>query len=332
MRIVVVSLTFLPNVGGLENIMAGLAESWSQLGHQVTVYTQTASAIPDNYSYKVVRTISPFTLYGAVKKADILLEANISLQTFLVGLLHSKKWIVTHHLPYQHDKGWKGKLKNWVTKFSHNIAISHYIANQLKGKATVINNFYHPIFKNNIPYTNRKKDLVFVGRLVSDKGANLLIESLKMVQEKIPECQLTIIGSGIEKEALQKQAKQLNLHNDIVFEGVVTGNSLVSLLNEHKVMVIPSVWDEPFGVVALEGLACGCAVVCADRGGLREALGNWGFYYKNNNSREMAAAIEHALMQYAHFAQQYQLVHNYLQEKKMPVIALQYVTYFKTIA
>uniref|UniRef100_UPI0013D05BB5 glycosyltransferase family 4 protein n=1 Tax=Escherichia coli TaxID=562 RepID=UPI0013D05BB5 len=72
MKIIVYSSTFLPNIGGLENIMAGLAEEWSAMGHTVIIYTLTdQSANSHDLSFTINVKKSVFQLYKAVKKADI---------------------------------------------------------------------------------------------------------------------------------------------------------------------------------------------------------------------------------------------------------------------
>ena len=79
------------------------------------------------------------------------------------------------------------------------------------------------------------------------------------------------------------------------FAGVKSGDELAQLLNAHKVMVVPSRWDEPFGIVALEAVACGCAVVGSAGGGLPEAIGPCGVTFPNNDAVALARALEDLL-------------------------------------
>ena len=60
------------------------------------------------------------------------------------------------------------------------------------------------------------------------------------------------------------------------FAGWMTDAILAETLERHACMVIPSLWDEPFGIVALEGLACCGTVISSNRGGLPEAVGDCG--------------------------------------------------------
>ena len=64
-------------------------------------------------------------------------------------------------------------------------------------------------------------------------------------------------------------------------------------------MVIPSRWAEPFGVVALEGIACGCVVVGSEAGGLKEAIGPCGITFANGSERALADALKRILLDQA---------------------------------
>src|SRR5258706_14149833 len=145
MRIVIVSLFFPPRIGGVENIMFGLAKEWHQMGHGVTVFTFTPGN--ETYDFTVIRSVSFFKLIQEVKRSDIFFEANISMRTFIVGLLFRRKWFALHHLTYTHIQRWQEILKNYLTGFSKNFAPSQYIANTLKGKCLLIPNFYSEEFR-----------------------------------------------------------------------------------------------------------------------------------------------------------------------------------------
>jgi glycosyltransferase involved in cell wall biosynthesis len=66
---------------------------------------------------------------------------------------------------------------------------------------------------------------------------------------------------------------------------------LTGILNEHRLMVVPSRWQEPFGIVALEGIACGCVVVGSEDGGLRDAIGPCGVTFPNGDAKALAQTL-----------------------------------------
>lgn len=292
MKIVIYSSTFLPNIGGLENIMSGLADEFVAMGHQVVVYTathqQNSSAA---LKYPVLVKNSNAQLNKAIAAADIYLEANISLKNLLPGLLNKKKWWLVHHIQYDHQNSPLALLKNQLCKLAKNISVSNFIATKLPIPSVVINNFYDPIFTHT-NLGNRNYDFVFLGRLVSDKGVDRLINSIN-TSNKNYTC--LIIGDGDDRIDLQALVKNYKLIDRIHFAGTLSGESLVAALNSAKTMVIPSIWDEPFGVVALEGMACGCRIACSDKSGLREATGGNAFFFNPNEPLSIMQALNDSI-------------------------------------
>ena len=106
---------------------------------------------------------------------------------------------------------------------------------------------------------------------------------------------LTIAGSGPEREALEALAERLGVAPQVEFAGVVQGEALAALLRRHELMVVPSRWPEPFGIVALEGMACGCVPVVSDGGGLPFAVGAAGLSFARNSSESLAEVLEKLL-------------------------------------
>lgn len=322
MKIVVVSLTYLPAVGGLENIMGGLAFEWSK-EHEIIVFTNNRDQSKDDtYPYTIFRVFNIFQLYKAVKKADIFIEANISLNTFWVGLLIRKKWFVVHHGLYNTD--YKGWIKKQITRFSNNITVSNFLAKDIKGISFTIANFYYPDFKI-YSGLQRNKDIAFVGRVVSDKGIDLLIEALVLLNFKGHFLNLTVIGKGAELMNLKQKVINIGLEKQVNFLGVKKGDELAELLNEHKVLVVPSKVLEGFGIVALEGLACGCKVVVPDAGGLQEAVGEFGFVFKHNNVESLAEIIQIAIEADSF---NLKLVEAHLAKHQASFVAQQYIQLF----
>jgi glycosyltransferase involved in cell wall biosynthesis len=156
------------------------------------------------------------------------------------------------------------------------------------------NPYDHQLFRR-IPEVLRDRDLVFLGRLVSDKGCDLLLDALAHLREQGVTPNLSIIGSGPARQALEDQVQRLHLASQVRFIGPQSGETLVRLLNEHRVMIVPSRWNEPFGVVALEGIACGCTVIGSSGGGLPEAIGPCGTTFPNGDFYALAGILNEAL-------------------------------------
>ena len=102
---------------------------------------------------------------------------------------------------------------------------------------------------------------------------------------------LTIIGTGPEEASLKELTRSEGLSDSVRFVGALRGEELARELNRHQVMVIPSRWHEPFGIVAVEGIACGCLIVGSEAGGLPDAIGSCGVTFKNGDEIDLARAI-----------------------------------------
>jgi glycogen(starch) synthase len=290
MKILLGSHHFFPSTGGIETVSNLLAREFVALGHEVRVVTQT----PGNgdFAFAVVRHPGPFELLRQIRWCDVFLQSNISLRTLWPLLFVRRPLFIAHHIwiTDRHGRtGWQERLKRFVLRFATSFAISDAIARSLPVPSIRVGDPYDDeIFKDT--GTNRTRELIFVGRLVSDKGAALLLDALKLVLAKP---QLTIVGDGPERAALEKQA--LQLPSQIQFAGPQHGQRLADFLRQHQILVVPSLWQEPFGIVALEGMACGCVVIGSAGGGLPEAIGPCGLTFPNGDARALARAITRLL-------------------------------------
>ena len=127
---------------------------------------------------------------------------------------------------------------------------------------------------------------------MSDKGVDVLLDVLSLLGRRGLRPRLTVIGEGPEALLLREQAARLGIAGQVDFLGTRTGEELVALLNRHRILVIPSRYDEPFGIVALEGIACGCVVAGSEGGGLKDAIGPCGKTFRNGDAEDMARVLK----------------------------------------
>ena len=140
---------------------------------------------------------------------------------------------------------------------------------------------------------------------------------------------LTVVGSGPEETAWRRLTDQLGLADQVRFVGPMRGRMLAEEMNRHRVLVVPSRWREPFGIVALEGMACGCMVVGSEGGGLGEAIGPAGLTYPNGDVTALAAAIERALADQDLLAHCRQAAALHLDRHRPTVVAAAYAAAFE---
>ncbi len=115
-----------------------------------------------------------------------------------------------------------------------------------------------------------EKIILFVGRLVYEKGAQVLINALPKILQKV-NAKSVIVGSGYMNEDLLSLAKESGLAHKVFLTGFVDDETLRNLRACADVCVVPSLF-EPFGIVALEAMAAGIPVVVSDTGGLSEIV------------------------------------------------------------
>ncbi|MFZ7102794.1 MAG: glycosyltransferase family 4 protein [Peptococcaceae bacterium] len=116
-----------------------------------------------------------------------------------------------------------------------------------------------------------EKIILFVGRLVLEKGVQVLIESLPKILAFAPKTKLLIAGKGSYEAALKNQVQTKGLANQVSFLGFINDEERDTLYRYADCIVFPSLY-EPFGIVALEGMIANSPVVVADTGGLSEII------------------------------------------------------------
>ncbi|AVR45276.1 glycosyl transferase group 1 [Christiangramia fulva] len=286
MKILLISHGFSPDIGGIETHTQTLAQHFVELGHEVKVMTWSLGK-NDFFDYDIVRKPSVSTRFKVISWSDWVIENNPTLRLSWPLCFLNKKNIVILQTWLGKEKtgfNWVDYLKKkWLEKASDVIAISKVIQNDVFSSAKIVPNAYNAsIFKN--LGISRMRDFVFLGRLVSDKGVDMTIQLMELLnQEYNRKFCLTIIGSGPEKNKLMELTAKKGLEDQIVFLGSVKDKRLNEELNRHKFLLVPSRWREPFGIVALEGIASGCIPIVSDDSGLVDAVGEAGITFKRND-------------------------------------------------
>lgn len=296
MRILFCSHVFKPSVGGIETVGRLLAEQLSRLGVTVTVVTPVPGEEGPG-DYQIVREPSLRRLLALGHNSDLIFQNNISLKTILPLFFCRKPVVVAHHGPLKRttgERGWQDYLKLAVLPLCRHIAISKAIAATLPVQSVIIGNPFESSEFSRLEGTEHTKDIVFLGRLVSEKGCDLALRALWILKQEGVCPSFTIIGDGPELPNLMGLATELGVSRQVTFTGALRegrGNEVA----RHKIMVVPSSYAEPFGVVALEGIAAGCVVVASSSGGLPEAVGPCGILFPNGDPHALASALKRLL-------------------------------------
>ncbi|MGB9662813.1 MAG: glycosyltransferase family 4 protein [Moorellaceae bacterium] len=117
----------------------------------------------------------------------------------------------------------------------------------------------------------QEKIIFFVGRLVVEKGVQVLLEAMPRVLASCPEAKLVVGGQGPMEGELKNRAWELGIAHKVCFAGYLDDRTRNQLYRLAEVAVFPSLY-EPFGIVALEAMAAGTPVVVSETGGLKEIV------------------------------------------------------------
>lgn len=161
------------------------------------------------------------------------------------------------------------------------IVHSDYMRHEYAKHGLPADRVYLPLEPGSAPSARRdwlepRRRLLFVGRMTKLKGVHLLLDALARVQSTLGVAlNLTLAGDGPERPVLERRAAQLFAQNPKVkcdFVGWADPSTRSQLLAESDVLVVPSTWPEPFGMVGPEAAAAGLPAVAFALGGIPEWL------------------------------------------------------------
>ena len=136
-----------------------------------------------------------------------------------------------------------------------------------------------------------KEPLVLaLGRIVPEKGMHYLIKAFSRLR---PPSKLTIVGDGPALPSLKNLAENLGISSRLLYSGWLSHDKLDALYRRSSMVVVPSVWPEPFGIVGIEAMAYGKPVIAFDVGGISEWLedGKTGFIIKLRDEAALAEKL-----------------------------------------
>ena len=147
-----------------------------------------------------------------------------------------------------------------------------------------------------LPADEREPTILFVGRVVADKGADSFVDACAACLPALPGWRACMIGADRfggdarltpYERALAPRAQAAGIDQ----QGYCTHADVLAAMARAAIVVVPSRWPEPFGLTALEAMASGAALICSARGGLPEVVGEAGLYVDPDEPGALAAAI-----------------------------------------
>jgi glycosyltransferase involved in cell wall biosynthesis len=133
--------------------------------------------------------------------------------------------------------------------------------------------------------------VLFVGRLIREKGVFDLVEAMALVQERA-ECMLVVVGEGAEERALRDKLERLDLEGHVTMTGYLVGSDLTREYARSTMLVLPS-WSEGFPTVLTEAMDAGLPIVTTRIRGAVDHLvdGEHALFIEPRDVKGLAAAI-----------------------------------------
>ena len=197
------------------------------------------------------------------------------------------------------NKGQLAALKNSTIVFC-----SHFLRNE--ANAALSNHFKdtHVVYNgaDGTKYCpddakhNLQPHIIFTGRLMPYKGVHILIDAMKILEERGISARCTIVGgSGFGKSRRTRYVNRLEKRRAIntTFAGYLSGHQFAHLLRRGDIFCCPSIWRDPFPLAPIEAMASGLPVVASNIGGLPETLAHGGgILVSPNDAMALADALQ----------------------------------------
>ena len=281
--------------GGIERIVDALVREYARLGHEVALVAREGSTSPAGRFY-------PWPGRSSRGKGNLVRNMNAlrhAVRDFCPDVLHSFSRLA-YMLPllptklpkvmsYQRHTG--GRQVSWGAKLAGGSLLftgcSEFICRQGRpagGRWEPIHNFIEPEKFTFVPEVPPDAPLVFLSRLDRIKGADTAIAIARRAGRR-----LILAGnhaqSGHELDYWRREIEPHLGRDGIEWVGEVDDRAKNELLGRAAALLVPIRWDEPFGIVFAEALACGTPVISCPRGALPEIVeeGKTGFLVKSED-------------------------------------------------
>lgn len=237
--------------------------------------------------------------FGSDQVLPILAAKILKIQTTLVitGSIANSAREVSGHLTgliYQILEKCSFFLVDRIVVYSKRM-IANLKIQKFKNKIVVA--YYNFVdfekFRIKTKYSKRKEIIGFIGRLSEEKGILNLIRIFPRILKEYPDLKLFIIGDGHLKSEVFKYVKANKLNQNIIIFGWLAQAKIPDILNELKLLVLPSFGGEGLPMVVIEAMACGTPVLVTPVGSIPEFVqdGKNGFIVTSNSAENIEKAV-----------------------------------------
>lgn len=185
--------------------------------------------------------------------------------------------------------------QRWRSAIDQIVALSYAMKGELEQAGLCPVEVIH----NGVPVRSPRPALsdpptvVYAGRLVPEKGIDVLLRAFAIAQAQVPNAQLWLAGQGGAEGDLRQLAQALSISEQVTWLGHRSRSELEALFDQAWVQVVPSLWAEPFGNVTTEAMMRGTAVIASAMGAQPEIVkaGQTGFLVPPGDVNSLAGEL-----------------------------------------
>lgn len=191
--------------------------------------------------------------------------------------------------------------KNIIQKCEAIFCVSKYIKKQfLRGiteKNSKVKVLYNGVERKTKLFPSKRKEVLFVGRLVPEKGPDLYASVVNLIASNYPDWSFGLIGSSrLDENKTDTFAKDvienfINAGDQAKFYGFKDQVFVQKKMRTASIIVVPSLWQEPFGLVVAEAMSYGACIIASNVGGIPEIVQKNGTLINNINVTKLENAM-----------------------------------------
>lgn len=287
-----------PLYGGVERIINGLVKELKGTNYEVTTICHPDSTCDSNRiswprldSSRKSRLINMIFLTSHVMRHSYDIVQSYAHHDIILPLWPLKQSLIQSFQAFPSTQSFSKRTRLVPYKNLHFTVCGQHMVNSFQHIAptTAIHNFvdienfdYQPTISENSP-------LVFLGRVEEIKGAHLAIDIATASGSN-----LTIAGNRSSNSTADRYFEEQikpRLNEKITYIGPVNDSQKNTLLKKAAALLMPILWDEPFGIVMAEALACGTPVIGLDRGAVSEIISHNKTGFCCSSVSEMITAV-----------------------------------------
>ncbi|WP_081887673.1 glycosyltransferase family 4 protein [Verrucomicrobium sp. BvORR034] len=328
MRILVWPELFHPHIGGIEVRSGELVAELCRRGHECTVIT---SRIPETlpiadtwhsapvHRLQFRRAIATGDLrelqqaLATIRAVKATFQPDVEL-VFVSGPLIALQRIASRQAPRPTIASLQGRIEEYTTpggavrqhlkSCELIVTVSHFLHQavcrempELAPKTIPLLNSLPVSGVPPLPLPQDPPIIMTLGRLIADKGFDLALRAMQQVHEKHPAAKMIVAGDGPERQPLEAVTSELGLIDCVHFTGWIPPAEVPDFLNRASVVVMPSRWEEAFGLVSLQAAQMGRPVVGTRVGALPEIVvhGKTGLLADKKDFTGLAEALDQLL-------------------------------------